>query len=224
LVPKVAALIEGEGYDDVRHDTYLTCFEMVSTVLSTRSASVPSHEAICLATLLGLSMEKVLEVTPSQRMKCFWSLQPTYSRNLVVWEGKTLTDEGFRWAPAPPPVQHWLGPRENENTAQRIPSGLVTTFQGVIFTSPLSLPFPKQFWLKDLYGGRRHLIITQSDGDRATPFEDSTVTDPNSLALMFWEFRSPGRLCHQSYKAFLLFIRGREEDMLLVTKGPQVLV
>jgi len=72
----------------------------VVVALHERSTSVPTDEALCLGTLLGVDMESLVQVPPQQRMKRFWSLQSSYTGELTFWTGRRLKDDGYRWAPA----------------------------------------------------------------------------------------------------------------------------
>lgn len=65
-----------------------------------RATIVASDEALCLATLAHLDMEKVVEAVPENRMIKFWSLLPSISAQTVFWSGSRINRKGFRWAPA----------------------------------------------------------------------------------------------------------------------------
>jgi hypothetical protein len=73
--------------------------DYASTALRYRATSVPTDEPLCLTTLLGLDMSKVLQEDPENRMKRFWSLV-TPPAKIVFRSGQNLNEEGYRWAPA----------------------------------------------------------------------------------------------------------------------------
>ena len=66
-----------------------------------RSTSVLADEALCLATLLGLDVSKILKAgsKASQRMKRFWKLVEKVPLEVLGFEGETFDLPGLRWAP-----------------------------------------------------------------------------------------------------------------------------
>ena len=44
-----------------------------------RSTSVAADEALCLATLAGFDMERIMDLPPEDRMRGFWDLAPSVS-------------------------------------------------------------------------------------------------------------------------------------------------
>lgn len=67
--------------------------------LSHRTTSVPSDEAICLSTLLGLDMRAIVETKPEQRMEKFWTMIPKIPWSILQDGGPKLDVPGLRWAP-----------------------------------------------------------------------------------------------------------------------------
>ena len=64
-----------------------------------RRTSKKEDEAVCLATMAGTDVEKILEARPSQRMETFWRLTTEVPSNVVFRAGRRLATPGFRWAP-----------------------------------------------------------------------------------------------------------------------------
>lgn len=64
-----------------------------------RQTSVASDEALCLGTILGLSMPKIMQALPEVRMQMFWSMIPKVPVDFLFYDGATFDKEGFRWAP-----------------------------------------------------------------------------------------------------------------------------
>jgi hypothetical protein len=73
--------------------------DYASAALRFRATSVATDEALCLATLAGLDMEKILAEKPKERMKKVWSLLPIPAK-IVFRTGDTLDEAGFCWAPS----------------------------------------------------------------------------------------------------------------------------
>ena len=76
-----------------------TVIPRLSRALRYRATSVPEDEALCLATLFGLNMEKIVKVRPCDRMKQFWSLVANPPAGLIFWTGLKLEEPGLQWAP-----------------------------------------------------------------------------------------------------------------------------
>lgn len=72
----------------------------LSNGLRWRGTSVAADEALCLATLAGLDMEKLLKAPEKERMGAFWSLLPALSVQAIFWSGPKLEQPGYRWAPS----------------------------------------------------------------------------------------------------------------------------
>lgn len=82
-------------------------------LLETKSTSHHPDQALCLASLMGLDMDKVAEAKPEERMKVFWSLLDSLPIGILFSKSKKkLTFDHFRWAPASflEVNADWMGP------------------------------------------------------------------------------------------------------------------
>ena len=71
------------------------------SVLKTKSTTRNSDQALCLASLMNLDMQKITEAKPEERMKVFWSLVERFPIGILFSKSKNkLNFEGYRWAPA----------------------------------------------------------------------------------------------------------------------------
>ena len=69
--------------------------------LKARAASVPTEEALCLFSTMGLHLELVTGLPPNERMPKFWSELTRIPVGLVFSTSKKkLAQPGLRWAPA----------------------------------------------------------------------------------------------------------------------------
>ncbi|KAK5994466.1 hypothetical protein PT974_04941 [Cladobotryum mycophilum] len=68
--------------------------------LTWRTTSVREDEAICLASILGMDMARVVEAAPRDRMKAFWAHCPSIPMSLIFWKWERMDEPGFRWAPS----------------------------------------------------------------------------------------------------------------------------
>ena len=95
LVGLVDNLPPSETAFKTQEKNYFRTFYLIVNELRTRQTTKQDDEAICLATLLNLEMDKILMVPLNQRMRCFWEIQPYYSRHILMLNRPTLLDEGF---------------------------------------------------------------------------------------------------------------------------------
>ena len=83
-------------------------------VLETKSTSRESDQALCLASLMGLDIQKVAEAKSEEKMKVFWSLIDSLPLGILFSKSKMKLDfEGLRWAPASflEVNSDWMGPK-----------------------------------------------------------------------------------------------------------------
>jgi hypothetical protein len=64
-----------------------------------RSTSWLSDEAICLAGILGVSVQAVLQSPPTERLQTFILLQRRFPAIVLFFSGAKMDVDGFRWAP-----------------------------------------------------------------------------------------------------------------------------
>jgi hypothetical protein len=64
-----------------------------------RSTSWLSDEAICLAGILGVSVQAVLQSPPTERLQTFILLQRLFPAIVLFFSGAKMDVDGFRWAP-----------------------------------------------------------------------------------------------------------------------------
>ena len=136
----------------------------ISTLFATfryRQTSVASDEAICLGTILGLSISKILRTSPEERMQMFWSMIPNVPVDFLFYNGPTFDREGLRWAPLSllRSTNNTGGFEEayaptNMHLDKVIPSAIVTPrglsveLAGLLFTSK-NLSFQAFIYLQD---------------------------------------------------------------------------
>lgn len=71
----------------------------IASALATRTTSVATEEAICIAVLLDLDVEEIAQTTPSIRMQRLWSMLPGCPRQLLFGHLPTHDIHGLHWAP-----------------------------------------------------------------------------------------------------------------------------
>jgi hypothetical protein len=64
-----------------------------------RATSVVEDEALCLATLMGLDVQRVLGHHPKLRMQAFWGMLEDVPSDILLHNGEKMSKEGLRWAP-----------------------------------------------------------------------------------------------------------------------------
>lgn len=142
-------VVAGEKFPHLDHYEYMGHFSVIAHALRTRSATVRSDERLCLATLLGLSLDNVVKASPEIRMEKFWSIQPSLGKNLILWEGPRLKTPGFRWAPASfldNATQHQVfATATSTRQAHLTESGLLVQYPGYLLQEEFRLPFADSF-------------------------------------------------------------------------------
>jgi hypothetical protein len=110
--------------------------------LKTRSTSVQTDEALCLASILDLDMKSILDAPPEARMKAFWSLVPKVPTGLALSRARRkLPMRGFRWAPESFMGQmrqaDWGGPLgvDSAYDARLTAHGLVVSLPALLFAA-----------------------------------------------------------------------------------------
>ncbi|KXG52876.1 Heterokaryon incompatibility [Penicillium griseofulvum] len=63
------------------------------------ATGVAEDEALCLATLMGLDMQRVLEYPPKLRMQAFWGMLGDVPSDILLHNGDRMSENGLRWAP-----------------------------------------------------------------------------------------------------------------------------
>jgi hypothetical protein len=127
---------------------------MLYRALRFRTTSVSTDEPLCLSTLAGVELKKVLEEKKQDRMRRFWELIPKLSTALLYWNGPRLNVPGLRWAPASllgASPEAFLAHSAKQITeakeAIRTPSGLVLTSPGILLGG-WTTSVRKSFWLR----------------------------------------------------------------------------
>jgi hypothetical protein len=65
-----------------------------------RATSVAEDEALCLANLLGLDSEQIVNARPADRMKIIWqNVDPHSAFEALFWPCQRMDQDGLRWAP-----------------------------------------------------------------------------------------------------------------------------
>ncbi|KAK6850861.1 hypothetical protein PG990_008232 [Apiospora arundinis] len=84
--------------------------------LMARVTGYPSDEGICLASILGLKVDLILDAPIDDRLKVLWSLLPRVPFGMAFsTASRKLTAPGYRWAPASfmgdSETERWAGPQ-----------------------------------------------------------------------------------------------------------------
>lgn len=65
-----------------------------------RTTSKAKDEAICLASIMSLPIQPIIDAPDQKKMDVFWSLLPCVPRGMAFsMASKQLTTDGLRWAP-----------------------------------------------------------------------------------------------------------------------------
>ncbi|KAL9601180.1 MAG: hypothetical protein Q9219_002680 [cf. Caloplaca sp. 3 TL-2023] len=115
----------------------------INLSLASRSVSVPTDEALCLFTLMGMDLTQVTSVPLARRMEVFWRTFDRVPQSILFSKAPNkMPVTGLHWAPSSclgfQSDKEWLGPqtlnspREDQLHAVLRDDGLLVTFPGVI--------------------------------------------------------------------------------------------
>ncbi|KAI4130908.1 MAG: hypothetical protein LQ338_001505 [Usnochroma carphineum] len=109
-------------------------FSIYSTglVLSSRSVSIPTDEALCLFTLMKKDLTQVTSVPPAQRMEVFWRTFEKVPRGFVFSGASSkMSPKGLHWAPSSfmgsLSETNWNGPQELRSPKEADPHAVLTS-------------------------------------------------------------------------------------------------
>lgn len=131
-----------------------------------RATSVAADEALCLANLIGMDANLVVDVPAHQRMAAFWrAIDPKQCLPALFWNCARLDQDGLRWAPATLMTRTFESMTQVYNTGTRqvlhnnplrlevtlgplvtlVSEGLCVTFPGIIL-SGIKRPVESEFF------------------------------------------------------------------------------
>lgn len=133
--------------------------------MSNRATSVGEDEAVCLASLMALDLETILNADRQDRMKQFWLQFTDVSEDWIYYPLARLDSPGFRWAP-----RTLLGVRESfppssYNRAIVTEHGLLVDAFSLSLQSlrlPLSHPVSDLLWIRRT-GGKWAFVASKDD-------------------------------------------------------------
>ena len=78
---------------------------LLDRALSYRNTTVPSDEPLCIATLMGLNMDRILSLCGEERMATVWDLiaeknEGGLPSGIIFLEGPKQEKKGYHWAPS----------------------------------------------------------------------------------------------------------------------------
>jgi hypothetical protein len=145
---------------------------LLSRAMRYRSTSVPSDEALCMATLAGLNMDEIAAAPQNQQLSKFWSLVRQPPHWVPFWSGPRLPNEGFGWAPATflgghefnfaVKVQEFESPERK--LAELSNEGLLLESSGILL-SEWEAPVENYFWVRDTNSNWFYVDFRHVSGD-----------------------------------------------------------
>ncbi|KAL8942968.1 MAG: hypothetical protein Q9211_001169 [Gyalolechia sp. 1 TL-2023] len=125
--------------------------------LRTRSASVPTDEALCLFNLMHMDLTRITMVAPTKRMEVFWRTVEKVPKSLMFSKASKLSNKGIHWAPSSfmgfQSAEDWLGPQELSSPGENDPHAMVKK-------AGLQLALPGLILHQDLVGRTKQFDYT----------------------------------------------------------------
>jgi hypothetical protein len=97
---KASALFSLKKMPRSKPSEKIAVFSSVIRLFCHRSTTKEADEPICLATLLGLDLERVMTGEANQALQRLLLLQKEFSPTILFTSGAKMKPPGFRWAPA----------------------------------------------------------------------------------------------------------------------------
>ncbi|KAL8840538.1 MAG: hypothetical protein Q9170_001291 [Blastenia crenularia] len=129
-----------------------------SHALTSRSVSVPTDEALCLFTLMGMDLTQVTAVPPADRMAVFWRAFQRVPRGLLFSRAPSkMSEPGLHWAPSSfmgfQSDKEWNGPQDLSSPKEDDPHAVPTS-------AGLQIALPGLILHKDLIARMRQFDFT----------------------------------------------------------------
>ncbi|RDW87257.1 hypothetical protein BP5796_02951 [Coleophoma crateriformis] len=138
--------------------------KFLAIALSFRKTSVAADEALCLSTLMGFNVQEILDVKApdptvaealaNARMKKFWTMFDQIPLAMIRFDGPTLPENGWTWAPASlllsenrPLDSYRCFLTSSTKPANRTNLGLTVELPGLTFRSSVLLGL--EFYVED---------------------------------------------------------------------------
>jgi hypothetical protein len=173
--------------------------ETLEMALQSRSLSVPSDEPVCISTLVGTEIEKVLSVNEHhQRMREIWKMMAKKFGGIpsciIFYEDQCLTFPGWRWAPRSflqnKGSQFSLGDRKRRWTSRQalqlgIPTseGLRVQYPGFLITP--NFPDRKGVW-EGTFRPTETIVYFEDDSGIWYQMSPNDHRDPSAPDYLDW--------------------------------------
>jgi ankyrin repeat protein len=173
------------GKFDRHHD-----LEYLGLSLQYRTTSKKEDEVICLASLLGLDVGKLLQSPAEQRLRVFYSLLGNKEKipsSILFVDGPRLQSDGYRWAPS-----SFLTTSHVRVFGLHIPTpparsgelGLYVTFPGwLLHHRDVSLTSPFSF--EDTHEHCWYAVTPADEGTGTGAWKDLGLTNSSTIALLY---------------------------------------
>lgn len=145
-------------YSDERKQGKHTGTEYLRKVLLGRAVTVPTDEPLCLATLLDLPPQSIVDCRPADRMAEFWktisSSGRKIPRHIIFCKGPRVANTGFRWSPTSLLRQHTTHLRASNavDAAMLSVDGLRFSWPGCSMTLTMPLSIDDRAAADDIHG------------------------------------------------------------------------
>lgn len=107
--------------------------EAIASAFAKRTTSVDTDEALCIAVLLDMDVEKIARTYPPLRMQRIWAMLPGCPRQLIFTALPTFETPGLRWA-----ARSFLAVSSYRDNRSMMQHGVVAEYyeDGVLFQAP----------------------------------------------------------------------------------------
>lgn len=166
-----------------------------------RTTSVATDEALCLASLANISLERILGKRLEDRMLGFWEVFPDLPTCVIFWDVPRLEQPGFRWAPRTLlglnyTARSYWKPYTKGSLSSR---GLLVECRGALLLNAIDHTVGGGFWIIDGAGNCPFFVCGGSDEASTDPywlhFERPLGNEPYTHAAILFD-RGPGEVAY----------------------------
>lgn len=215
---KLWMAIRGENMSSDERETHPYSVFNIAHSLVDRTTSYIKDEALCIGSMAGCDVSRILDAPEKLRMCAFWKNCPVIPQDIIFWRGHRRGEPGFRWAPATllqgggSELQDF---EDNDRTGILIDEkGLLIEATAILLPNVLDAPLYTTFLVRDAEGN--YICIATQEVNEANP----TPADYTSMAILFdpaTDFNDSNRIT-----GVLVYVNGEHEGWDCARRGNTV--
>lgn len=219
---KLWMAIRGDNMSSDERETHAYSVFNIAHSLVDRTTSYMKDEALCIGSMAGCDVSRILDAPGELRMCAFWKNCPVIPQDIMFWRGQRLEEPGFRWAPATllqgggSELQDF---EENNRTGVLLDEkGLLIEATAILLPNVLDAPLYRTFFVRD--GGGNYICLATREVNDTESTPEVTVSNYTSMAILFdpaTDFNDSNRIT-----GVLVYVHGEDEGIVCARRGNTV--